>query len=84
MAWFDVFFFDDGIEIGPLGGYFEKQAIPRINGYFDVTVSMHFDSQFRSHFKMSRETVKVLTKMIGNCRHHLHKKSRLEMLLYYI
>ena len=43
-AWFHVFFFDDVIEIGQLGSYFEKQAIPRINGYFDVTVSMHFDS----------------------------------------
>ena len=49
MAWFHVFFFDDVIEIRQLVGYFEKQAIPRINGYFDVTVSMHFDSQFRSH-----------------------------------
>ena len=58
MAWFHV------IEIGHFVGYFEKQAIPRINGYFDVTVSMHSDSQFRSHFKMSRETIEVLTKMI--------------------
>ena len=77
-----VFFFNDVIEIGQLVGYFEKQAIHRINGYFDVTVSMHFDSQFRSHFKMSRETVEVLTKIIGNCRRHLHNKSRLEMLRY--
>ena len=38
MAWFHVFFFDDVIEIGQLGGYFEKQAITRINGYFDVKV----------------------------------------------
>ena len=54
-AWFHAFFFDDVIEIGQLGDYFEKQATPRINGYFDVTVSMHFDSQFRDHFKMSIE-----------------------------
>ena len=40
MAWFHVFFLDDVIEIG-LMGYFEKQAIPRINGYFVITVSMH-------------------------------------------
>ena len=78
MACFHVFFFNDVIEIGQL----EKQAIHRINGYFDVTVSRHFDSQFRSHFKMSRETVEVLTKIIGNCRRDLHKKSRLEMLRY--
>ena len=84
MAWFHVFFLDDVIEIGQLVGYFEKQAIPRINGYFDITVSTHFDSQFRSHFRMSRETltVEVLTKIIGNCRYHLHKKNRLGMLLY--
>ena len=63
-------------------GYFEKQAITRINGYFDVTMSMHFDSQFRNHFKMRRETVEALTKIDGNCRCHLHKKSRLEMLGY--
>ena len=44
IAWFHVFFLDDVIEIGKLIGYFEKQAIPRINGYFDITVSMHFDS----------------------------------------
>ena len=38
MACFHVFFFNDVIEIGQLVGYFEKQAIHRINGYFDVTV----------------------------------------------
>ena len=31
----------DVIEIGQLMGYFEKQAIPRINGYFVITVSDH-------------------------------------------
>ena len=41
MAWFHVFFLDDVIEIGQLHGYFEKQAIPRINGYFVITVPMH-------------------------------------------
>ena len=41
MAWFHVFFLDDVIEIGQLMGYFEKQAIPRINGYFVITVPMH-------------------------------------------
>ena len=41
MAWFHVFFLDDVIEIGQLMGFFEKQAIPRINGYFVITVSMH-------------------------------------------
>ena len=45
MAWFHVFFVDDVIEIGQLMGYYEKQAIPRINGYFVITVSMHADSQ---------------------------------------
>ena len=43
MAWFPEFFLDDVIEVGQLMGYFEKQAIPRINGYFDITVSMHSD-----------------------------------------
>ena len=43
MVWFHVFFFDDVTEIGQFVGYFEKHlAIPRINGYFDVTVSMRF------------------------------------------
>ena len=41
MAWFHVFFLDDAIEIGQLMGYLEKQAIPRINGYFVTTVSTH-------------------------------------------
>ena len=43
MAWFHVFFLDDVIEIWQLMGYFddEKQPIPRINGYFFMTVSMH-------------------------------------------
>ena len=41
MAWFHVFFLDDVIEIGQLMGYFQKQAIPRINGYFVIIVSMH-------------------------------------------
>ena len=41
MSWFRVFFLDDVIEIGRLMGYFEKQARPRINGYFVITVSMH-------------------------------------------
>ena len=72
-AWFHVFFLDDVIEIRQLVGYFEKQVITR---YFDITVSMHFDSQFGIHFRMSRETVEVETKMIGNCRYHLHKKNR--------
>ena len=30
MAWFQVFFRDDVIEIGQLMGYFEKEAMPRI------------------------------------------------------
>ena len=34
MPWFQVFFLDDVLEIGQLMGYFEKQAIPGINGYF--------------------------------------------------
>ena len=38
------FMLDDVIEIGQLVGYFEKQAIPRINGYFDIAVSVHSDS----------------------------------------
>ena len=80
MTWFHVFFLDDVKDNGQLVGYLEKQAIATINGYFDITVSMH--SQFTSHFRMSRETVEVLTKMIGNCRYHLHKKNRLKMLLY--
>ena len=45
MAWFHVFFLDNVIEIGKLMGYFEKQAIPRINGSFDITVAMHSDSK---------------------------------------
>ena len=53
MAWFHVFFLDDVIEIGQLMGYFEKQAIPRINGYFVITVTL----KFRRHFRMSREAV---------------------------
>ena len=44
MTWFQVFFLDDALEIGQIMGYFEKQAIPRINGYFDITVSIHSDS----------------------------------------
>ena len=79
MAWFHVFFLDDVIEIGQLMGYFEKQAIPGINGYFDT---MQSESTFRRHFRMSRETVEVLTRMIRNCRYHLHKDNNLEMLLY--
>ena len=54
MVWFHVFILDDVIEIGQLVGYFEKQAIPRRNGYFDITVSMHSNSQFRRHFRTSR------------------------------
>ena len=42
-------------------GYFEKQAITRINGYFDITVSIHSDTKFTRHFRMSRETVEVQT-----------------------
>ena len=61
MAWFHVFFLDDVIEIGQLMGYFENQAIQGINGYFD---SMYSESKFRRHFRMSRETVEVLTRMI--------------------
>ena len=82
MAWFHVFFLDDVIEIGQLMGYFEKQAIPRINGNLDITVSVHSGSTFRRHFRMSRETVEVLTRMIGNYRYHLHKKNSFEMPLY--
>ena len=82
MAWFHVFFLNDVTEIGQLVGYFEKQAIPRINGYFDVTVSVHSDSQFIRHFRMSRETVEVLTRMAGNCKYHVHKKNSSEMLIY--
>ena len=67
MAWFQVFFLDGVIEIGQLMGYFEKEIIPRINGYFDITVPMYPYSQFGRHFRMSRETVKVLTRMVGNC-----------------
>ena len=44
IAWFFVFFLDDIIEIGQLMDYVEKQAIPRINGYFDIAVSMHSNS----------------------------------------
>ena len=66
MVWLHAFFLGDVIEIGQLMSYFEKQAKPRINGYFDMTVSMHSDSQLRRHFRMSRETVEVLTRVIGN------------------
>ena len=82
MAWFQVFFLDDVIEIAQLMGYFEKQAIPRINGYFDITVPMYSDSQFRRHFRMSRETVEAPTRMNGNFRYYLHKKNSLEILIF--
>ena len=63
-------------------GDLEKETIPRINGYFDITVSVYSDSKSRRHFRMSRETFEVLTSMIRNCRYHLHKKNSLDMLLY--
>ena len=47
-------------------GIFRGETIPGINGYFDITVPMYSDSQFRRHFRMSGETVEVLTRMIGN------------------
>ena len=58
MAWFHVFFFDNVIEIVQFVGYFEKQAIPRINGYFDITVSVHSDPQFRRHFRRVERQLK--------------------------
>ena len=53
MAWFQVFFLDDVIRIG--SSYELKQAIPRMNGYFDRTVPMYSDSQtFQNESRDSR------------------------------
>ena len=49
MAWFQVFLSYDFIEIGQLMVYFEKEAIPRINEYFDITVPMYSDSQLEDN-----------------------------------
>ena len=62
-----VSFCDDVTEIGQFMGYFEKEAIPRMNWYFDIIVQIYFSSQFRGHFRMSQKIVKVLTRITGNC-----------------
>ena len=61
-------------------GYFEKQAIPRINGYFDITVSMHSESKSKTFQNESRDSRSPTR--VANCRYHLHKKNSLEMFLY--
>ena len=59
MAWFQLFFLADVIEIDQLMGYFETEDIPRINWYFNILVPMYSNFQFRRHFRMSCETVEA-------------------------
>ena len=58
---------DDVAECGKLLGLLDRNKIPKIEQFVERTVPRYTDANFRHHFRMSRETVEMLIRMIGNC-----------------
>ena len=58
---------DDVAECGKLLGLLDRNKIPKIEQFVELTVPRYTDANFRHHFRMSRETVEILIRMIRNC-----------------
>ena len=58
---------DDVAERGKLLGLLDKNKIPKIEQFVELTVPRYTDANFCHHFRMSWETVEILVRMIGNC-----------------
>ena len=58
---------DDVAECGKLLGLLDRNKIPKIEQFVELTVPRYTDANFRNHFRMSWETVEILIRMIGNC-----------------
>ena len=40
---------------------------PKIEQFVELTVPRYTDANFRHYFRMNRETIEILIRMIGNC-----------------
>ena len=58
---------DDVAEYGKLLGLLDRNKIPKIEQFVELTVPRYTHANFRHHFRMSRETVEILIRMTGNC-----------------
>ena len=58
---------DDVAESGKLLGHLDRNKIPKIEQFVELTVPRYIDANFHHHFRMSRETIEILIPMIGNC-----------------
>ena len=59
---------DDNVaECGKLLGLLDRNKIPKIEQFVELTVPRYTDANFRHHFRMSLETVEILVRMIENC-----------------
>ena len=58
---------DDVAECGKLLGLLDRNKIPKIEQFVELTVPRYTDANFRHHFTMSLETVDILIRMTGNC-----------------
>ena len=58
---------DDVAECEKLLGLLDRNKIPKIEQFVELTVPRYTDANFRHHFRMSRETVEILILIIGNC-----------------
>ena len=44
-----------------------RNKILKLDGYFERVESLYNDEEFRSHFRLGKETVEVLVQLVGNC-----------------
>ena len=51
---------DDVAECGKLLGLLDRNKIPKIEQFAELTVPRYTNANFRHHFRMSRETVEIL------------------------
>jgi len=55
---------DDDIFVLAVGSTVMQQGLSRIQGYFEETVPSYFGDEFKSHFRLTRNTCELLTREI--------------------
>lgn len=55
---------DDDVFVLAVASTVMRQGLSRIQGYFEETVSSYFGDEFKSHFRLTRNTCELLTQEI--------------------
>ena len=55
---------DDDIALFSATSCFMRRNLTRITGYFEQTIPQYFVDEFKQHFRMTKETLEILSREI--------------------